>query len=121
LYFCGFFSFLTRRNSIPVGDETSLHKQRSFYLKNIRFFAEIVVSFGQGKSTQTDCDDDDDDDDDDDNDDDDDDLDDDDYDDGDDDEDENDTFFDEIFGIGVLSLFFCGFFWTGVNGLRYIG
>jgi len=26
-----------------------------------------------------------------------------------------------IFEIGVLSLLFCEFYWTGVNGLRYTG
>jgi len=75
-------------------------------LKSIRLFAEIFVSFGPGKSTQTvmkmmmmimtmmmmmtttkmif-------------------------------------SLMKYVFKIGVLSLFFCGFFWTGVNIFRYIG
>jgi len=83
--------FLRVRNQALINNAT-------FTLKNISLFAEIVVSFGPGKSTQKDCDDDDDDDNDDD-------------DDDDDDDDEDDSFFMKyIFGKGVLSLFFCGFF-----------
>jgi len=66
--------------------------------KSIRLFVVIVVSSDPGESTQTDCDDDDENDD-------------------DDDDDDDDIFFDEIyiFGIGVLSFFFCECFWTGVS------
>jgi hypothetical protein len=59
----------------------------AFTLTSIKFFAEIVVSFGPEKSIQMDCDYDDDDDDDDDN-----------YDDDDDDDDDqDDIFFDEMY------------------------
>jgi hypothetical protein len=55
-----FFLIRARRNSFAVGEEQARITNVAFTLNNGRFFAEVVVTFGPGRGSQTDCDDDDD-------------------------------------------------------------